>query len=192
MCTVLLPPGVNPIAVNKYIMYHISYHVIIYHIITHHIISYIISSYHIIYHIISYMNDCVLIQHLPVGLSNGSALCSHWITKWVFMTSVMYTHSPAYHYGSAVRTVCPCEIYTHVLKMGPVSLRIIRFSALGSILPVLSSIIALYNQFIRRPSGHEHQTIRHWGNAGRKTVLILSFVPAISAFPCQYHSVVAL
>ena len=23
MCTVLLPPGVNPIAVNKYIVYHI-------------------------------------------------------------------------------------------------------------------------------------------------------------------------
>jgi hypothetical protein len=29
MCTVLLPPGVNPIAVNKYIIsYHISYHII--------------------------------------------------------------------------------------------------------------------------------------------------------------------
>jgi len=25
MCTVLLPPGVNPIAVNKYISYHIDY-----------------------------------------------------------------------------------------------------------------------------------------------------------------------
>ena len=25
MCTVLLPPGVNPIAVNKYISYHIKY-----------------------------------------------------------------------------------------------------------------------------------------------------------------------
>ena len=41
MCTVLLPPGDNPIAVNKYV---ISYY-IIYHIIPH--ISYhIISSYH--------------------------------------------------------------------------------------------------------------------------------------------------
>ena len=28
MCTVLLPPGVNPIAVNKYIVYHIMYHII--------------------------------------------------------------------------------------------------------------------------------------------------------------------
>jgi len=31
MCTVLLPPGDNPIAVNKYI---ISYHIISYHIIS--------------------------------------------------------------------------------------------------------------------------------------------------------------
>jgi len=40
MCTVLLPPGVNPIAVNKSIIYHIIY-----------IISYHITSYHTIYHI---------------------------------------------------------------------------------------------------------------------------------------------
>jgi len=64
MCTVVLPPGVNPIAV-KYIMsciisyhiisYHIiSYHIISYHIISYHIISYHIISYHISYHIISY------------------------------------------------------------------------------------------------------------------------------------------
>jgi hypothetical protein len=47
-----LPPGGNPIAVNKYhiISYHISYHHIIisYHIISYHIISYHIISYHII------------------------------------------------------------------------------------------------------------------------------------------------
>jgi len=45
MCTVLLPPGDNPIAVNKYI---VSYHIISYHIILYHIISYHIISYHII------------------------------------------------------------------------------------------------------------------------------------------------
>ena len=28
MCTVLLPPAVNPVAVNKYISYRISYHII--------------------------------------------------------------------------------------------------------------------------------------------------------------------
>jgi len=28
MFTVLLPPGDNPIAVNKYIIYHITYHII--------------------------------------------------------------------------------------------------------------------------------------------------------------------
>jgi len=49
MCTVLLPPGANPIAV-KNISYHIisyiiSYH-IIYHIISHHITSHHIISYH--------------------------------------------------------------------------------------------------------------------------------------------------
>jgi len=57
MCTVLLPPGGNLIAVNKYIiLYHISNHIIPYRIIQYHIIpciiSYIISytiSYHIIY-----------------------------------------------------------------------------------------------------------------------------------------------
>ena len=36
MCTVLLPPGVNTIAVNKYI---ILYHIIWYHIISYHIIQ---------------------------------------------------------------------------------------------------------------------------------------------------------
>ena len=41
ICTVLLPPGVNPIAVDKY---HIisSYHIISYHIISYHIIYRII------------------------------------------------------------------------------------------------------------------------------------------------------
>jgi hypothetical protein len=49
MCTVLLPPGGNPIAV-KYI---ISYHIISYHIVSYHII-YII--YHILYHITSHVS----------------------------------------------------------------------------------------------------------------------------------------
>ena len=54
MCTVLLPAGFNPIAVNKYI---ISCHIISYiisYIISHHIISYHITSYIISYHIISH------------------------------------------------------------------------------------------------------------------------------------------
>ena len=73
MCTVLLPPGGYPIAVNKYIIssYHIicnvisSYHVICHvisyhgmpcHVMSCHVMSYIIIPYHIsyiIYHIIS-------------------------------------------------------------------------------------------------------------------------------------------
>jgi len=36
MCTVLLPPCVNPIPVNKHIIsYHISYHIVSYHIMSH-------------------------------------------------------------------------------------------------------------------------------------------------------------
>ena len=58
MCTVLLPPGVNSIAVKYIISYHIiSYHNISYHIISYisyHIISYHITSHHIVYHIILY------------------------------------------------------------------------------------------------------------------------------------------
>jgi len=55
MCNVLLPPGVNPIAVNKYIIisYHISYRTVSYHI-SYHIVSYLIVSFRIIsYHIVS-------------------------------------------------------------------------------------------------------------------------------------------
>jgi len=56
VCKCVLPPGDNPIAVNKYItsyhnIYHISSHHIIYHNITY--IIYHIISYRIIYHIIS-------------------------------------------------------------------------------------------------------------------------------------------
>ena len=61
MCTVLLPPCDNPMAVNKYIMsYHImSYH-IIYHIVSHYIISYIIS-YQTLFHLIYYcLSTCQL------------------------------------------------------------------------------------------------------------------------------------
>jgi hypothetical protein len=50
LCTVLLPPGVNPITVNKYI---ISCH-IIYRIISYRIVSYIIT-YRVLSYIISYI-----------------------------------------------------------------------------------------------------------------------------------------
>ena len=68
MCTVLLPPCVSPIAVNKYISYHIiSYHIISYHIISYHIISYHIISYHIIsHHIMSYRISYYLTQYVEL------------------------------------------------------------------------------------------------------------------------------
>ena len=47
ICNVLLPPGVNPIAANKYISRHISYHTI---------------SYHISYHIIC-LSPCSIIKY---------------------------------------------------------------------------------------------------------------------------------
>jgi len=64
-CTVLLPPGVNPVAVNKYIIsYHLSYHLsYIYHITSYHIVSYIIS-YIVSYHIISYHISYRIIYHI--------------------------------------------------------------------------------------------------------------------------------
>ena len=50
-----MPPGANPLAVNKYhIIYHIVSCHIIYHIISYHIISCHIVSYHIISYIMSY------------------------------------------------------------------------------------------------------------------------------------------
>jgi hypothetical protein len=58
MCTVLLPPGGNPIVVNKYISYHVmSYHIIIIYHIMYHIMYHIIYiiSYHIMYHITYHM-----------------------------------------------------------------------------------------------------------------------------------------
>jgi len=72
LCTVVLPPGGNTIAVNKYIIsYHIIYHIMPYHIpyltiyhTSYQIISYIIS-YHIIsYHIIScHVMSCHIISY---------------------------------------------------------------------------------------------------------------------------------
>jgi hypothetical protein len=52
VCKCVLPPGDNPIAVNKYIISYIIYIIISYHI-SYHIISYHISyhTYHISYHI---------------------------------------------------------------------------------------------------------------------------------------------
>ena len=63
MCTVLLPPGVNPIAVKYIISYHISYHIISYHIISYHIIS---------YHIILYRFKC----SVPIW----AATLNKWLT----------------------------------------------------------------------------------------------------------------
>ena len=78
MCTVLLPPGVNPIAVNKYIIYHISY-TISYHLMSWHVMScrvvscrvvschvmscHVILYYIILYRIVSYIISCHVVSY---------------------------------------------------------------------------------------------------------------------------------
>ena len=94
MCTVLLPPGVNPIPVNKYIIRDVSYH-IIYHIISYHIsyhsISYIITSYHISHHMISYhiiyYIICITSYHIPYHIT------SYHISRFVLILQI---HSSQY------------------------------------------------------------------------------------------------
>jgi hypothetical protein len=162
MCTVLLPPGVNPIAVNKCIIF--------YHIWT------IVSLYSI---------------HRSVFLMQAQCVHSELRNQFVWPMYCIPIRPPI-TMEARVRTLCPCEICTHVVKMGPISLRIIRFSALSTIPPVVNSIIAHNSPFIRRTSGYELHTMRHWENSGQKNVFVLSFVTAISGFPRQYHSTEAL
>ena len=45
MCSVLLPPGVNPIAVNKYIDINISYHISIKMYVAPHLVCFLLSHY---------------------------------------------------------------------------------------------------------------------------------------------------
>jgi hypothetical protein len=157
----------------------VSYHIISYHIISRRIISYVIATV-TLYSI-----------YRSVFLMEAHCVLSELWNECLWPLSCIPIRPPITK-EARVRTLCPCEIYKHVVKMGPVSLRIIRFSALSTILPVLSSIIARNIPFIGRTSGHELQTMRHRVNTGQRTVLILSFVPAISTFPCQYHSTSSL
>ena len=48
MCTVLLPPGVNPNAVKYIVSYIVSYHVMSYHIISYHNISYVFRTFELV------------------------------------------------------------------------------------------------------------------------------------------------
>ena len=93
MCTVLLPMGDNPIAVDKYIIsYIISYHIMSYHIshnvvshhIIYHIMSYIILSYHIVYRIIYH----VISYHISYHISYITSYISYHIISYII--SVKY------------------------------------------------------------------------------------------------------
>ena len=79
MCTVLMPPGVNPIAVNKYI---VSYHIM--SCINYHIISYLLS-----------------VLHLPLSLTCS---VSYWATvmetnkrEYIFIRVIMQLHQRELH-----------------------------------------------------------------------------------------------
>jgi hypothetical protein len=97
MCTVLLPPVVNPIAVNKYISYRIIYHIIIYHIISSYIIYIILPT-----------EAC-----RPVILSNADLLLSyHHIIRGNLsedhIINCTLTHAPLTLYNPIfLPTACP-------------------------------------------------------------------------------------
>ena len=141
MCNVQLPPGVNPIAVNKYIIsciisyhitYHIiSYHIISYHIISYHIISYIISyhiisyhiiSYHIIsYHIISYHISYHIIKRVSGWSRNSSTMEHDRLQKdstetWVIVQQYSSTSFVSFRFNSRKRKIrLAFQIFFHIL-----------------------------------------------------------------------------
>jgi hypothetical protein len=92
MCTVLLPPGGYPIAVNKYIIYYIiSYH-IIYRIIYNIISRRIISSYHIIYRIVPY----IISHHIISYRIKSYHISRHLIIYNIVSNHIIY-HVISYH-----------------------------------------------------------------------------------------------
>jgi len=101
MCTVLLPPGVKPIEVNKYIIYHIIYHFVSYHII-YHIVSYTITyiiSYHTIYHIVSYHTISYIISYHTISYIISYRIISYIIsyhTIYIISCSIVSYHI-SYH-----------------------------------------------------------------------------------------------
>jgi hypothetical protein len=114
MCTVPLPPGVNPIAVDKYININISYH------ITYHIISYRIMSYIVSYHIITILqND----NHLALFFS----IDPHTILTPCPLTNYCLTYPnifpPIITYLFAIRTgiltFCSKNSNPHDRAVGP-------------------------------------------------------------------------
>jgi hypothetical protein len=112
MCTVLLPPGVNPIAVKYIISYHIIYHIIPYHIISYRIISYNIIPYHIIsYHIIPYH----IISYHTIKKDQRQVLTSFivmYVSSALFKQRTPFPHTPYAHCTSTITYT----IYSHSLR----------------------------------------------------------------------------
>ena len=99
MCTVLLPQGVNPSAVNKYIIYYISYriiyhvmschvmscHVMSCHVMSCHVMSCHVMSCHVIYHIISYrivLYRIISSYHIITYIISYHITSYHAISYW--------------------------------------------------------------------------------------------------------------
>jgi len=96
MCTVLLPPGGNPVAV-KYISYHISYHIsynISYHVSCYHVIMYHVS--YIIYHIaVSTVQLEFDVKRLYLNMAGVSfELPQSFTKKWRLLLNILSTINP--------------------------------------------------------------------------------------------------
>jgi hypothetical protein len=96
MCTVLLPPGFNPIAVK----YHISYHIyIIYNTIYYNII------YHILYHTISYRIISYKIKYGMWKSGGAIPLTFNFEIRWKW--EVSFTHRTPYPHPPLPSGVSP-------------------------------------------------------------------------------------
>ena len=122
MYNVLLPPGVNPVAVNKIyriISYHTITYIISHHTVPYHISYHAISSYHIIYHtmpyhhisyriyrIISYIIPCHIITfHI-----------SHYII-YIISYNIISCNAPWKAGGFSVDQCLLILLFTSLLKL---------------------------------------------------------------------------
>ena len=144
MCTVLLPPGGYPTAVNKYIVsyiischpisYRIIYHIIQYHIISYHIsyhtISYHIVSYHTIsYHIVPYH---IIQYHISYNIISY-IVSYHTISYHIVPYHIIQYHIISYHiisYNIIYRIIY--HIQYHIISLIFMQFRVLWPAALSA------------------------------------------------------------
>jgi hypothetical protein len=122
MCTVLLPPSGNPIAVKYVISYHISYHIVSYHIISYRIVSYHIISYRIVsyriisyrfvsYHIISYH---IISHHITSYHIISNHIVSYRIVSYHIISYIISYHVISYHHTMSYEFATLASCTTHL------------------------------------------------------------------------------